>query len=153
MINTSDLTAEFAAKLAKTGSMDEALIKVLWLAYKAGVHDERQLNNSKEFGYYPPVKNDEQEFHMALKTEIDAFNAMQPHEKINAFEEVSKKCKELHNKYIESEVPDIIEIINSKPLFSYVTANPHLDGMRILSNGTAQEIINFIKTYKSQLSL
>jgi hypothetical protein len=39
MINIETLRAAFAEKLTRTGSMDAALVKALWLAYKAGLED------------------------------------------------------------------------------------------------------------------
>jgi hypothetical protein len=36
MILTEELTLVFQKKLAKTGSLDAALTKALWVAYKAG---------------------------------------------------------------------------------------------------------------------
>lgn len=39
MLDTNTLKPIFAAKLAATGSLDEAFLKCVWLAYKAGIRD------------------------------------------------------------------------------------------------------------------
>jgi hypothetical protein len=39
MINITELRKEFSTKLTKTDNFDDALIKVLWLAYQKGVSD------------------------------------------------------------------------------------------------------------------
>ena len=39
MINIDQLRAAFAEKLTRTGSMDAAFVKAVWLAYKAGLAD------------------------------------------------------------------------------------------------------------------
>jgi hypothetical protein len=39
MINIETLREAFAEKLARTGSMDAAFTKAVWLAYKAGIND------------------------------------------------------------------------------------------------------------------
>lgn len=39
MIDVADLKKAFSEKLIKSGSMDEALTKALWLAYKKGISD------------------------------------------------------------------------------------------------------------------
>jgi len=39
MINVEELKAIFNAKLAKTGSLDEAFLKAVWTAYKKGLED------------------------------------------------------------------------------------------------------------------
>jgi hypothetical protein len=41
VILTEDLILVFQEKLAKTGSLDAALTKALWVAYKAGVAEGR----------------------------------------------------------------------------------------------------------------
>jgi hypothetical protein len=40
MIDVNKLKIEFAEKLLKSGSMDEALLKVVWVAYKQGFYDK-----------------------------------------------------------------------------------------------------------------
>jgi hypothetical protein len=42
MITTQELHRLFAEKLLETGSMDAALTKVTWVAYKEGVKDGQQ---------------------------------------------------------------------------------------------------------------
>lgn len=42
MITTDELKKQFALKLTKTGSMDAALTKALWLAYKQGLKDGKE---------------------------------------------------------------------------------------------------------------
>ena len=39
MLDVADLRAAFAEKLTKTGSLDAAFLKAVWLAYKAGLAD------------------------------------------------------------------------------------------------------------------
>jgi hypothetical protein len=53
MINITELRKAFADKLAKTDNFDDALIKVLWLAYQAGVNDT--INEVS--GYTQPFNN------------------------------------------------------------------------------------------------
>jgi len=43
MICIEELKKEYADKLSRTGSMDAALLKVVWLAYQQGQKDERAL--------------------------------------------------------------------------------------------------------------
>ena len=42
MILTSELVRVFYEKLANTGSLDAALTKALWVAYKAGLAEGRE---------------------------------------------------------------------------------------------------------------
>lgn len=39
MITQEELVKVFYEKLAKTGSLDEALLKALWISYQAGLKD------------------------------------------------------------------------------------------------------------------
>jgi len=39
MINVEELKAIFNAKLAKTGSLDEAFLKAVWVAFQQGMSD------------------------------------------------------------------------------------------------------------------
>ena len=41
MTSLDDLLAVFTAKLQKTGSLDAALLKIVWVAYTKGRDDER----------------------------------------------------------------------------------------------------------------
>ena len=47
MINIDQLRAAFAEKLTRTGSIDAAFRKAVWLAYKAGLADAI-VDNVKE---------------------------------------------------------------------------------------------------------
>lgn len=42
MINIEQLREAFTEKLTRTGSMDAAFVKAVWLAYKAGLADAPQ---------------------------------------------------------------------------------------------------------------
>lgn len=48
MILTEQLKQAFNEKLAKTGSLDAAFTKAVWLAYNAGLKDGRNETKQKE---------------------------------------------------------------------------------------------------------
>lgn len=45
MITKEELTKIYQDKLAKTGSFDEAFLKAIWCAYKAGLADGKAEGN------------------------------------------------------------------------------------------------------------
>ena len=48
MINIEQLRAAYAEKLTRTGSMDAAFVKAVWLAYKAGLADAAQAPDKEQ---------------------------------------------------------------------------------------------------------
>ncbi len=57
MINIGTLTQIFAQKLTTTGSMDQALKKACWVAYKQGLADAKQTNTNLEITCNYPACN------------------------------------------------------------------------------------------------
>lgn len=53
MINIEQLRAAYAEKLTRTGSMDAAFVKAVWLAYKAGLADAPQVTDKKPCVHIP----------------------------------------------------------------------------------------------------
>lgn len=42
MVDANEIKKVFAEKLLKSGSMDEALLKAIWVAYKQGILDGKE---------------------------------------------------------------------------------------------------------------
>lgn len=70
MINITELRKEFSNKLAKTDNFDDALIKVLWLAYQKGVSDTvNQVNGWDEDRIDTIGQNGNDGLHYGVKNE------------------------------------------------------------------------------------
>lgn len=54
MITTAELKEIFVEKLSRTGSMDAALTKALWVAYKKGLADGAENKIRKELTAHVP---------------------------------------------------------------------------------------------------
>ena len=63
MMDNREMVQIFADKLSKTGSMDEALVKAVWMAYNKGLSDAHNSPIMPEQHFKPRTKGFDDWFH------------------------------------------------------------------------------------------